>query len=244
MRSAARQRLYKCRECKAVYSDAEELWRHIRAEHGPIQYLYCRQCQYRATCRETVRKHYRSYHPGCEAEAESVKAEIERTGQTPRVALVRADGQPASPKQSAESEESGVPASTPLLPDVDHGCNEDVLSLSPCPMSPLLRSPSPLASAPRKTPPLPLTGKPRGMLQITPPDASPASTASSMPELEADEAPDVDPEPPRKMIKMATVKEHVTKDVIVEGRVVSREETTKMYFTKVTVDEDNHLVVS
>ena len=105
MRSAARQRLYKCRECKAVYSDAEELWRHIRAEHGPIQYLYCRQCQYRATCRETVRKHYRSYHPGCEAEAESVKAEIERTGQTPRVALVRADGQPASPKQSAESEE-------------------------------------------------------------------------------------------------------------------------------------------
>ena len=171
MRSAARQRLYKCRECKAVYSDAEELWRHIRAEHGPIQYLYCRQCQYRATCRETVRKHYRSYHPGCEAEAESVKAEIERTGQTPRVALVRADGQPASPKQSAESEESGVPASTPLLPDVD-------------------------------------------------------------------------PEPPRKMIKMATVKEHVTKDVIVEGRVVSREETTKVYFTKVTVDEDNHLVVS
>ncbi len=169
-RRQKRKRGYKCRECFEEFAQNEVLWRHIKATHGPVEYLCCKQCQYRATARSTMERHYVKFHPAEREEAKEIKPTREDSApEGPNVLLAQVDASGGCPNEDGTVE----------APRRDASAEEEtvILSLSPCPISPLMRCPSPHVTIP--------SGKPRGMMSMMAPrPPSPASSRSSMPSLE------------------------------------------------------------
>ena len=229
-------RRFRCDECSDGFGQRQGLWRHIKENHGPIMYLYCRRCHYKATRRETINRHYARFHPSHLCESRQICEERERPEQTPPAArmLVTSEG-PAK---------STPPTSTPpaTIMDVETAplvVEEDTLSLYPTRISPLRpSSPSPptFTAAPDASPDRVATkGKPRGMLFMDRPPGSPqTSEASSLPASEV--VPPVDPRfadkgtqtsPERRMVK-GFIREQRVRTTFAEGRQVRREATADL----------------
>ena len=185
---------------------------------------------------DTLRRHMR-VHAG-EMEGGSGFGCVPKVGEAPGIARVVVTPIGVAPVSSELPRQIPEEAETPGDVVVDQ--DVDVLSLSPTPMSPLRCVPH----SPKTAPPIVrVGGKPRGMLEVMKRAraVSPSSSSSaSMPSLEdIPEAPKPEshPPPPKKM-RLATFTEHTTTSVILDGKVVKRQENHNVYVKKIEVDED------
>ena len=77
-RRQKKPRKFRCTQCLNWYFQRQSLWRHVHEVHGPVMYLYCKRCAYKATRGDTMRRHYRGLHPEVMEEAETIQPQVER----------------------------------------------------------------------------------------------------------------------------------------------------------------------
>ncbi|XP_038072042.1 histone-lysine N-methyltransferase PRDM16-like [Patiria miniata] len=135
---------YKCDKCGHTFQKLKGLLRHLRINHGPAAFLYCRHCGFHGKRRDHLRRHYKMEHPAKLSEVSEIDMEPERRGRPTAVAgpehppkdvrLVQksSDSQaplkvvvPLNDKSSQEAVDDGRPALKGLPP-----------CLSPIPSSP------------------------------------------------------------------------------------------------------------
>ena len=254
--------MFRCFKCNKVYRQSRGLARHRRLAHGPEMYHYCRQCRYSDARRDNLRRHYRDMHENHMADLDEIKPEpprgrdCGRTSTVPwaRVAMVngrewRAEKSGAtSPARRAEVRLEDVPQATS---EAASGATMETShepavgpeaptspTLSLFPMSPL--RPDPPADPPAEEPAGSHTGKPRGMLTMMHNgdngESDDSEDSESMPPLEEIPPAAAEQQKQPQVQKIATIREHTTTVTIVDDEIVCREERSKVYKKRITVD--------
>ena len=219
-RQRKRKRNLKCRECPEEFEQIDALWDHIKALHGPIEFLNCKRCHYRATARSSLERHYLKFHRVLREEAWAIQPALEAAAAgEPQVCVAQAgDGESASRQDGAEE--------APVQQEGRTEGEAPFLSLSPCPISPLMQFEE---AAPEAAPPLPVEpprGKPRGMLAMmanhSPPPSSSPSSLQSWDVIAESPARGTSP-PPGKVRRLVTVRIRTTTETIYRNRMVKRQ---------------------
>ena len=155
-RQKKRKRNLKCRECPEEFEQSDALWDHIKALHGPIEFLHCRRCHYRATARSSLERHYMKFHRVLREEAWAIQPALEAAAAgEPRVRVAQVEGGESASRQDGAEE-------APVQQECRTGIESPFLSLSPCPISPLMRFEE---TAPEAAPEAAPEGSPEGCWQ-------------------------------------------------------------------------------
>ena len=69
------EKMVECPKCHDIFLHQRSLDRHLRVEHGPRVFFWCRQCSHKNNRRDNLRAHYKDCHPNHEGEVSKIQAE-------------------------------------------------------------------------------------------------------------------------------------------------------------------------
>ncbi|XP_033624846.1 uncharacterized protein LOC117288205 isoform X1 [Asterias rubens] len=116
--TVGKYKVWNCLKCDNEYHQPGSLYRHMRIEHGPKLFGFCRQCSFKTNRRDNLRRHYRMEHPLQIDELESIRFEsIEARNE--RVQSEKSETAPATSKRRASRKkkvrkDTTVASSVPL----------------------------------------------------------------------------------------------------------------------------------
>ncbi|XP_038050650.1 uncharacterized protein LOC119723844 [Patiria miniata] len=217
-----------CFLCERTFNTKQGLWRHRKLVHGPPVYLCCEHCEYRDKRRDNLTRHVRICHPQSVVSHPEFKKVGIMEGRQGGIKMPVSINRKLLPGKWGHGPQAEAPAPATASRPPRSPSREAVISLSPCPISPLVgRTSSPIIR---------LTGKPKAYLSqlLEARGAETSRTPESMPPLspitqagsELEEAVD---EPPVKRMRQAVVEERIFRNTYLDGKLVHEEVSHHKY---------------